>query len=204
MTWQQLFGHSVIYGVRTGWWAWHAVVTLESAWKLEEGDGSLFSRTFKLKASVYAFHCRSTIFWYQIHWINPGPQWSKTLIWADYLLVSIFNFLSDIILQYNHYCCVALAHMLPHEACQVRGCLASRWFQLLLDMLAFFFLLVHLAYLHMALFAILHMALHETCQARACFSSLWLLLTCLVLNFDPLCIIHCNTLQPAWLRAFAI
>ena len=151
MTWQQLFGHSVIYGVRTGWWAWHAVVTLESAWKLEEGDGSLFSRTFKLKASLfmpfYIIHCRTTIFWYQIHWINPGPQWSKTLIWPAYLLVSIFNFPSDIILQYNHYCCVALAHMLPHEACQVRGCLASRWFQLFLDMLAFFFLLVHLAYL---------------------------------------------------------
>ena len=113
--------------------------------------------------------------------------------------MSIFNFLSDIILQYNHYCCVALAHMLPHEACQVRGCLASRWFQLLFDMLAFFFLLVHLAYLHlayrhMALSAILHMALHETCQVRACFSSRWLLPSGLVLNFDPLCILHCNTL----------
>ena len=198
MTWQQLFGHSVIYGVRTGWWAWHAVVTLESAWKLEEGDGSLFNRTFKLKASLfmpfYIIHCRTTIFWYQIHWINPGPQWSKTLIWPAYLLVSIFNFPSDIILQYNHYCCVALAHMLPHEACQVRGCLASRWFQLLLEMVASLWstlLILSPPCLY------LHMALHETCQIRGCFSSHWLLLTCLVLNFDPLYIaIHCSSERP--------
>ena len=127
--WHKLafLGHSVIYGTWTGWWAWHPcshvwkpVKTRRRGWTHCLGGHSCWNPLCLCLSCLLILGNKRLILNSQL-----APS-ERTYQLGDMIRIFIFSFF----LQFWRG--AAHTHMLPHEACQVGGCLASRWFSVLL------------------------------------------------------------------------